>query len=285
MRMKLLSADAIRRCLIADPGHSILSADFDQIEYRIIGAMAGETKIIEAAHNGISIHKLTAKEIFGENFTADEYRYAKNLNFGWAFGGGATTLAQQTGIAVAKSRVLITKFEAVYPALKAYKRRETEAILRMALSRREYSILKGLRSQMYAYRADTPAGRHARATIQREIKRLTYGKVAYCTTAYGRRLPVDVGKAYTVINYKVQSTARDILGEALLRIMDDTELEPTLLLPVHDELLGQAPISKAEYIARRYGEVMTTEFMGVPLTAEGKVYGPSWGHGYVKEST
>jgi DNA polymerase-1 len=75
----------------------------------------------------------------------------------------------------------------------------------------------------------------------------------------------------------------DLLKEALLDVMNDPELEPTVLLPVHDELLGQAPIDEAEYIAQRYGKVMSREFMGVPITATGKVYGKSWGHGYIRK--
>lgn len=266
--------------MIADAGHVIISADYDQIEYRIIGALAGERKIIEAAHNGVSVHKLTAGEIFGPQYTADEYRYAKNLNFGWAFGGGKKTLAEQTGIPIAKAAALIEKFEQTYPALKAYKRRETDAVLRNALSPAEYKMYLALRSRMFGFRTDTPEGRKAQAAVRIEIGRLTYGKVGYCETPYGRRLPVDAFKAYAAINYKVQSTARDVLGDGLLRIMDVPELEPTVLLPVHDELLGQAPTHLAEVYAHRYGELMSTEFMGVPLTAEGKVYGKSWGHGY-----
>jgi DNA polymerase-1 len=135
---------------------------------------------------------------------------------------------------------------------------------------------------MFELRADTTDGIAARATINSEIKRLCQGKFAYAVTITGRRIIVDANEAYAVVNYKIQSAARDIMAAALLRVMDDPELEPTVLLPIHDELLGQARKRQAERIAERYGEVMSTSVEGVPLTASGKVYGRSWGHGYRK---
>lgn len=281
--MKLLSADTIRRCLIADPGHVILSADFDQIELRVMAALAGEQVLIDAAKRGESLHKTAALRLWGEGYTPDQYRYTKNVNFGWAFGGGAVTLSEQTGLPVADCAAIIRDYENQFPALREFKRKEQNAILRQALSSHEYKVYQELRNRMYSLRFDTREGRAAKAALQIQIDRLMYRKPAYVTTAFGRQLIVDASKAYTVINYKVQSTAADLLKFALVDVMADPELEPTVLLPVHDELLGQAPKSKAEYIAQRYGEVMSRDFMGVPITATGKVYGKSWGHGYRKE--
>ncbi len=280
--MKLLSADAIRRCIVAEPGKLIISADFDQIEYRIAAALAGEQSLIDAAKRGESMHKLTASRIFGENYTPDQYRYAKNLGFGWLFGGGAATLSMQTGIPLGDAQKLVNDYQAAYPALVAYKKTQTELILQSAFSHREYKVYRSLRSQMFNYR-DTQEGRLAKATVKAEIRRLCWGKIGYAWTPFGRRLVVDAEKAYTAVNYIVQSSARDVMGRALLRVMGDERLEPTVLLPIHDEILGQAPARKAEKIAKLYGEIMTTDFDGIPLTAEGKVYGRSWGDGYTKK--
>ena len=278
--MKLLSADTIRRCLIADHGMVILSADFDQIEWRILGALSGEASIIQAAKDGVSIHKLASVNIFGEDYTPDQYRFCKNLNFGWGFGGGAATLSAQTGVPIAECARLIKEYEKGFPALVQYKRNEQNAILKAALSPAEMKVYYELRSRMYSLRADTKEGRSARYALQIQIDRMLYRRTAYARTPMGRHLIVDAAKAYTVVNYKVQSTAADLMKQALLDVMADPELEPTVLLPVHDEILGQAPKRKAERIAARYGEVMSREFMGVPITASGKVYGMSWGHGY-----
>lgn len=282
--MKLLSADTIRRCLIADPGMVILSADFDQIELRVAAALAQEKVLIDAAKRGESLHKTTAIKIFGENYTPDQYRYTKNLNFGWLFGGGAKTLHEQTGVPIAECVKLIQEYESALPNLSAYKRREQDSIIRSALTPQEQRVYRSLRSRLYALRYDTREGKAARRAIQVEISRLLYRKKGYAVTPFGRRLVVDAEKAYTVVNYKVQSSARDIMAQALLDVMDDPELEPTVLLPIHDEILGQAPTADAERIVARYGEVMSREFMGVPISASGKVYGKSWGHGYMKEN-
>lgn len=279
--MKLLSPNTIRRCLIADKGKLIISADFDQIELRVAAAYAGETSMIEAAKRGESLHKIAAIKLFGPDYTPDQYRYTKNVNFGWMYGGGPATLSEQAGIPHATAYKIIKEYEAQFPALAAYKRHWQNEVLRRALSSAEYRAFRELRSRMFNFRSDTPEGRRATAGIKLELQRLCYGKHAYVRTDYGRRLIVDADKPYAAVNYIVQSTARDIMAEALLRVMVDPELEPTVLLPIHDELLGQARMTKADYIAHRYETVMSTEFRGVPITASGKVYGKSWGHGYV----
>jgi DNA polymerase-1 len=281
--MKLLSPDTIRRCLIADRGMVILSADFDQIEMRVAGALSGERTLIDAAKQSVSLHKATALKMFGPDYTPDEYRFCKNLGFGWLYGGGAQTLSEQTGVSLSRAAALIREYEEAMPAMVAYKRRITRQIMDSALSRQEQQVYRDLRSRMYAYRADTKEGRYGRVVIQREIDRLCYRKLGYVTTPSGRRLPVDADKAYSAVNYLVQSTAADLFKVALLRVMDDEELEPTVLLPVHDEILGQALHRDAERIAQLYGSVMSMEFQGIPITASGKVYGKSWGHGYRKE--
>jgi DNA polymerase-1 len=259
---------------------SILTADFDQIELRVIAALANEPAMIEAAKKGISLHLIAANKLFGEGHTPDQYKLSKNINFTWAFGGGAQKMSDMYSITIGQARELIAEYENQFPALREYKRREQNKILQSALTPSEYRALRELRSRMYHFRQDTVDGRRARVQISLEIKRLCFRKIGWTVNAFGRRLPVDAEKPYTVVNYNVQSTARDIMAHALLRVMADPELEPTVLLPIHDEILGQAPKRDAQRIAERYGEVMTTTFMGVPITASGKVYGKSWGHGY-----
>lgn len=282
--MRLLRSDVIRRCFIADEGMSIITADFDQIELRVAAALSGEQSLIDAARRGESLHKIAAVKLFGENYTGDQYRYTKNVNFGWLYGGGAYTLSVQAGIPIADAAAIIAEYGKSFPALVAYKKREQEAVLKSALSPAEYRAYRQLRARMFAYRGDTKEGKAKQAAIKIEIARLCWRKIGYATTPFGRRLAVDADKAYSVVNYKVQSASRDIMAHALLRVMADPELEPTVLLLIHDEILGQAFKWQAETIAHRYGEVMSTEFLGVPITASGKVYGMSWGHGYRKDS-
>lgn len=280
--MKLLSSAAVRRIIAAPRGWAILSADFDQIELRIAAAMAGETALIEAAERGESLHKIAAVKLFGKDYTPDQYRYTKNVNFGWLFGGGAWTLSQQAGISLAAATEIRSQYEKEFPKLATFKRREQQRVLYEALSPDQYRYVRQLQGQMFALREDTKEGRRARKVLSERIENMLRGKTAVVTTDFGRRLIVDAIKAYSVVNYKIQSTARDIMGSALIDVMDDPELEPTVLLPIHDEFLGMARESMAEYIARRYGEVMTRRYRGTLISASGKVYGKSWGHGYIR---
>lgn len=282
--MRLLSSDTIRRCIVAERGYAIITADYDQIELRIAAALSGERSLIEAAKRDESLHKVAAIKLFGVNYTPDQYRYVKNVNFGWLYGGGPKTLAEQADIPYADAAAIVKEYTATFQALTSYKRRNQEKVLKSALSPLEYKAYRSLVSQLFLHRTDTKEGRYQRALIQREIERLCYRRLGtVITPVYGRRLLVDAHKAYRATNYIIQSLARDIMAAGLLRVMEDPELEPTALLPIHDEILGMAPVRDAERIARRYGEVMSTTLEGVPLSASGKVYGRSWGHGYRKE--
>lgn len=99
------------------------------------------------------------------------------------------------------------------------------------------------------------------------------------TTPSGRRLPLDGNRLYSGTNYVIQSTARDVLAQALLEL-DEAGLSQYLLLPVHDEVIATAPAAEAKEVAEAIREVMTMEFQGVPLEAEAEVYGDNWGQGY-----
>lgn len=98
-------------------------------------------------------------------------------------------------------------------------------------------------------------------------------------TPFGRHLPLDRDRSYAATNYVVQSTARDLIAKALVDI-DKAGLGDYVLLPVHDEIVGQAPEADAEEIVREIGRLMESDFMGVPIESDPEVYGLSWGHGY-----
>lgn len=119
--------------------------------------------------------------------------------------------------------------------------------------------------------------------IKRFAKRLQsraeYGKKEVVTVS-GRHLPLDRDRLYAATNYVVQSTSRDLLAQAIVDVFD-AGLGDHLLLPVHDELIAQAPAAEAEDVIREIGRLMETpDFLGVPILSDPEVYGPSWGHGY-----
>jgi len=150
--MKLLSAAAIRRCFVADPGYAIFSCDFDQIELRIIAGLAQEQSMIDAAKQGISLHLNAANKLFGLDHTPDQYKLSKNINFTWAFGGSARKMADMYGISMPQAMALVANYESQFQALVAFKRREQDKILRTALTPAEYKTYKVLRAQMFHYR-------------------------------------------------------------------------------------------------------------------------------------
>jgi DNA polymerase-1 len=108
--------------------------------------------------------------------------------------------------------------------------------------------------------------------------RAEYGRREVVTPA-GRHLPLDRDRLYAATNYVVQSTARDLLAQAVVDIFD-AGMGDMLLLPVHDELVAQADAAEAQDAITEIGRLMESTFMGVPIVADPEVYGPSWGHGY-----
>lgn len=109
--------------------------------------------------------------------------------------------------------------------------------------------------------------------------RAEYGKKEVITVS-GRHLPLDRDRLYSATNYVIQSTSRDVLAQAIVDVFD-AGLGDYLLLPVHDELVAQAPEKDAQEVIAEIGRLMAnSDFMGVPLDADVSVYGTSWGHGY-----
>lgn len=98
-------------------------------------------------------------------------------------------------------------------------------------------------------------------------------------TPSGRVLPLDRDRLYAATNYVVQSTARDLFAQALLDL-EEAGLGEYLLLPVHDEVIFQAPKEDAADVAQAIARAMESDFFGVPIGADPDVYGATWGHGY-----
>lgn len=134
---------------------------------------------------------------------------------------------------------------------------------------------EGVKAAMIAYDKTFPG---IRRYSQQLIKRAKAGLLEV-VTPIGRRLPLDPDRLYACTNYMVQSTARDVLAQAIIRAYE-AGLGEYLLLPVHDELIGQAPTEDADQIVTELGKVMTTTFQGVELTTSPSVVGASWGAAY-----
>lgn len=225
----------IRRMVVADEGMVIGSSDYDQIEFRVLAALADVKQMKYAIEHGIDLHDYTAQLLYGDGFTKGQRSIGKGVGFGKVFGGGAKTLARQTGADIGKVREAIKAYDNVYPELVAY---------------------------------------------ANKLNREQRSRGGYIINHHGRYMPLDQGRLYAAVNYSVQSIARDILARSLLRMVD-AGLDEYLLLPVHDEVLFQAPKTDIADVARTVGDVMTTMFEDVPVSASGEVYGKSWAQGYV----
>lgn len=232
---QLPSADwTIRRAFVADRGQTIIAADYQAVEMRVLAGLADEKVMKQAIADGMDLHSFTAEQVWGPNFTKAHRKIAKAVGFGKVYGGGAATISRQTGADIEAVRGAIAAYDATFPGIKRFGRK--------LMSRAEYG-----RKEVV-----TPSGRH---------------------------LPLDRDRLYAATNYVVQSTARDLLAQAIVDVFD-AGLGDHLLLPVHDELIGQAPTDHAEEVIHEIGRVMESTFYGVRITSDPEVYGPSWGHGY-----
>ena len=143
------------------------------------------------------------------------------------------------------------------------------------VSRQTGADIDAIRPAMASYDSTFPGIKRYGQRLQ---KRAEYGKKEVITVS-GRHLPLDKDRLYAATNYVVQSTARDLLAQAIVDIFD-AGLGDHLLLPVHDELVGQAPKEDAEEVIQEIGRIMGSTFYGIPITSDPEVYGPSWGSGY-----
>lgn len=224
----------VRRAFVADPGQLIIAADYQAVEMRVLAALADVARMKQAIADGEDLHAFTARLIEGDGFTSYHRRLYKGIGFGKVYGGGAATLARQTGAPINAVRNAIAAYDSVYPEIKRYSSR-----------------------------------------LQRNAE---FGKREVVTPA-GRHLPLDRDRLYAATNYVVQSTARDLLAQAVVDIFE-AGLGDHLLLPVHDELIAQAPAAEAAEVIAEIGRLMESQFMGVRIESDHGVYGPSWGHGY-----
>lgn len=224
----------VRRSLIPDPGMTMVAADYSQVEMRVLAALAQEPTMMAAIASGTDLHDFTAKRVYGDDFTKAQRKVSKAIGFGKVYGGGASSIAQQTGASLAGVKEAIAAYDATFPGVRRYA-----------------------------------------AYLQRRAR---YGAVEVVTPS-GRHLPLDRQRLYAATNYVVQSTARDILAQALVDLFDQG-LGDFLLLPVHDEVLAQAPDADAAEVVAEIGRVMESTFYGVAIKSDTTILGPSWGHGY-----
>jgi DNA polymerase-1 len=230
----------IRKAFIArDENYSLLSADYSQIELRIIAALSGEENMIKAFQNNEDIHKSTASKVFDvplEEVTREQRSHAKTVNFGIIYGVSAFGLSNQTSLSRSESAALIEAYYKTYPRLKSYIQEQIEfaretGYVQTVLGRRRY--LKDINSQNAIVRG---------------------------------------GAERNAVNAPIQGSAADIIKIAMINIhkkLIDENWKSKMLLQVHDELVFDVHNSELEKIQPMIKNEMENAFkLDVPLVVE-----------------
>jgi len=236
----------IREAFIAPPGHVIASADYSQIELRIMAHISGDEGLTRAFGEGIDVHRATASEVFGvavDQVSAEQRRYAKTINFGLIYGMGAFGLSQALGIEQKAARDYIDRYFARFAGVKRYMD-ETKASARD----------KGYVETFFGRRIYLP-----------EIK--------------GGSGPRRAGAERQAINAPMQGTAADLIKLAMLAVqaaLDAQGKRTAIVMQVHDELVFEVPDDEVAWVRAEVPKLMAgvTSF-SVPLLAEVGT-GPNW---------
>jgi len=229
----------IRRAFIAEPGHKLLSADYSQIELRLVAHVAGIEGLKQAFRDGDDIHAITASQVFGvplEGMDPMVRRKAKAINFGIIYGISAFGLAQQLNIPNGEAKTYIDAYFARYPEIRAYMERTKED----ARTHGFVTTLFGRKCFVQGIGEKNPAMR-----------------------AFADR---------AAINAPIQGGAADIIKRAMIRLQDalDAEkLSARMLLQVHDELIFEVPDAEIEATQAVVKRVMESAAdLDVPLVVD-----------------
>jgi len=229
----------IRRAFIAAPGHVLLSADYSQIELRVLAHLAREETLIEAFRTGEDIHDRTALKVFGADSGLDHYelrRRAKIINYALLYGKTAFTLSKDIGVSQQAAQEFIDAYFAGFPAVRAFIDRTLE---------------------------------EAR---QSGVVRTLFGRRRLVPNLTSRNYQIKAGAERETVNMPIQGTAADILKRAMIDLHDALPregLRTRMILTVHDELLFEAPAAEADAAAALVRERMEHAVsLDVPLTVD-----------------
>ncbi len=236
----------IREAFIAPPGHAIVSADYSQIELRIMAHLSGDAALAQAFHAGQDIHRATAAEIFGvkpAEVSADQRRYIKAVNFGLIYGMGAFGLAQQLGIERGAAQQFIDKYFQRYPGVAQYM-------------------------------AQTRAGAREKGYVE-----TVFGRRLWLADIKAAGGPRRAAAERAAINAPMQGTAADLVKLAMIAVqrwLDEAGLKARLVVQVHDELVLEVPDGEIATIRKELPRHMAgVAQLAVPLVVDIGV-GPNW---------
>ena len=236
----------IRAAFVAEKGNILLSADYSQIELRIMAHFSKDPVLVEAFRNGEDIHARTAQEVFGVGplaQTAEHRRAAKAINFGIIYGLSAFGLAQQLGIGQKEAAQFINAYFTRYRGVKQY-------LDNVLVETRKTSVAKTL-----------------------------FGRIRPIPEINAPQMQLRNFAERTALNSPLQGTAADLIKLAMIAIderLRKEKLSARMILQVHDELLFEAPIKERKALETLVKEEMeSVHKLAVPLVVEIGV-GPNW---------
>ncbi len=229
----------VREAFVAPSGSEIVSADYSQIELRIMAHLSADPGLLDAFHKGLDIHRATAAEVFGvglDKVSPDQRRTAKVINFGLIYGMSAFGLAQNLGIEPQAARNYIDRYFARYPGVKAYMEK-------------------------------TRALAHEQGFVQ-----TAFGRRLWLPDIASSKAPVRAAAERAAINAPMQGTAADLIKKAMIAVqawIEENHLKTLLVLQVHDELVLEVPHEELEMVKEALPKLMqNVAQLAVPLIAE-----------------
>ena len=236
----------IRAAFIAEPGHVLLTADYSQIELRLLAHFSGDSLLVEAYRRGDDIHTLTASQVFGVPplmVTADHRRQAKVVNFGIVYGLSAFGLSQQLGIESSEAKQFIAAYFEKYSGVRAFIDKTLEE------ARREMKV------------------------------KTLFGRIRPIPDINSKNFTQRGFAERTAVNTPLQGTAADLIKIAMIRIdaaLRERGLKSRMTLQVHDELVFEVPENEVDVMQPLVREHMEkVHALRVPLQVEMGV-GPNW---------
>ena len=236
----------VREAFVAAPGCVIASADYSQIELRIMAHISGDEALVRAFHEGLDVHRATAAEVFGvgvDAVSSEQRRYAKVINFGLIYGMSAFGLAKALGIDNTAAKNYITRYFERFAGVKRYmddtrEQAKAQGYVETVLGRR-----------LYLPEINSPNG------------------------------PRRAGAERAAINAPMQGTAADLIKLAMVevqRVLDAEQRGTRMIMQVHDELVFEVPEAEVDWLRAEVPRCMAgVAALKVPLLAEVGV-GRNW---------
>jgi DNA polymerase I len=244
--VKTAEGRRIREAFVAPPGHRIASADYSQIELRIMAHMSEDEALLRAFREGMDVHRATASEVFGvapDQVTSEQRRYAKVINFGLIYGMSSFGLARNLGIEKQAAANYIQRYFERYPGVKTY----MDETRLSAKSKGYVETVFGRR--LYLPEINSPNGPR-RGSAERQA-----------------------------INAPMQGTAADLIKLSMVKIqdvLDAQKLRTKMIMQVHDELVFEVPDDEVDWIKAEVPKLMAgVAELRAPLLAEIGV-GANW---------